>query len=47
MQKNISFFSQNTKIGANTETKIIKFDDIKSKLTNPIIIRLLSYDSGI
>lgn len=29
------------------ESEIMKFSEIKCKLTNPIIIRLLSYDSGI
>lgn len=48
MQKNLSFFSQNTKMGEEVaESEIMKFNEIKCKLTNPIIIRLLSYDSGI
>jgi hypothetical protein len=54
MNKNVSFYSQGTKtliggsqsLSGNAGNKL-KFEEIKQKLSTPIIIRLLSYDFGI
>jgi hypothetical protein len=43
----MSFFSHNSKVGGPVLNSKVKFEEIKQKLTNPIIIRLLSDTAGI